>query len=36
VTRDAEDGVIEYGRSLYRGDRYEVVMNVRRMPEERS
>jgi GntR family transcriptional regulator len=34
VTRDADDGVIEYGRSLYRGDRYEVLMNVRRRPEK--
>lgn len=33
VTRDVDDEVIEYGRSLYRADRYEVLMNVYREPE---
>jgi GntR family transcriptional regulator len=32
VTRDADGGVIEFGRSLYRGDRYDVLMNVSRVP----
>lgn len=30
VTRDTDDVPIEFGRSLYRGDRYDVLMNVRR------
>jgi GntR family transcriptional regulator len=30
VTRDATDRVVEYTRSLYRADRYEVALNLRR------
>jgi GntR family transcriptional regulator len=30
VTRDQSGGVVEYVRSLYRGDRYEVHTRLRR------
>jgi DNA-binding GntR family transcriptional regulator len=32
VTRDASGSVIEYAASVYRGDRYEVLMHARRDP----
>jgi GntR family transcriptional regulator len=33
TTRDADGTVIEFASSVYRGDRYEVLMHARRDPQ---